>query len=49
MRELILVNVEHWRTENEHFGDYLDAFGERVPEALRAEQQPVAAELAKAS
>ena len=31
MRELILVNVEHWRTENEHFGDYLDAFGERVP------------------
>jgi phosphoenolpyruvate carboxykinase (GTP) len=49
MRELISIDVEHWITENEQFGDYLDTFGERVPEALRAEQQRIAAELKTAS
>jgi phosphoenolpyruvate carboxykinase (GTP) len=47
MQELISIDVEHWKTENEHFSDYLDSFGARVPEALRKEQQRVAAELEK--
>ena len=32
-----------------HFADYLDEFGERVPDALRDEQRRVAGELDKAS
>jgi phosphoenolpyruvate carboxykinase (GTP) len=47
MSELLRVDVEHWRTENQHFGDYLDTFGDRVPEALRIEQQRLAQELEK--
>ncbi|MDH3532865.1 MAG: phosphoenolpyruvate carboxykinase (GTP) [Gammaproteobacteria bacterium] len=47
MQELISIDVERWRTENQHFADYLDDFGDRVPDALRAEQQRIAAELAK--
>jgi phosphoenolpyruvate carboxykinase (GTP) len=49
MRELASVDVEHWKNENQHFADYLDNFGERVPDALRTEQQRVARELEKAS
>jgi len=45
MRALLSIDVEHWKTENKHFGDYLEGFGGRVPEALREEQQRVAAEL----
>jgi phosphoenolpyruvate carboxykinase (GTP) len=48
MRELLAIDIEHWKTENEHFADYLDGFGERVPEELRAEQRRVAAELDRA-
>ena len=47
MRELLSIDVEHWRTENEHFADYLDEYGDRVPQALRKEQQRLAAELDK--
>ncbi len=47
MRELLSIDVEHWRTENEHFADYLDEYGDRVPAALRMEQQRLAAELAE--
>jgi phosphoenolpyruvate carboxykinase (GTP) len=49
MQELASIDVEHWKNENQHFADYLDDFGERVPDALRAEQQRVARELEKAS
>jgi phosphoenolpyruvate carboxykinase (GTP) len=49
MRELTSIDVEHWKKENAHFADYLDSFGERVPEALRDEQQRVAAALEQAS
>ena len=47
MRELLSIDVEHWRIENEHFADYLDEFGDRVPAALRKEQQRLAAKLAE--
>ena len=49
MQELTTVDVEHWKLENQHFADYLDNFGDRVPQALRDEQQRVADELEKAS
>jgi len=49
MQTLTSVDVAHWKVENQHFADYLDSFGERVPVALREEQQRVAAELEKAS
>ncbi len=49
MAELTSINVDEWKIENQHFGEYLDTFGDRVPQALRAEQQRVAAELDKAS
>jgi len=49
MRELTSIDIAHWKTENEHFSDYLDTFGDRVPEALRAEQRRVAAALDQAS
>jgi phosphoenolpyruvate carboxykinase (GTP) len=47
MRKLTTVDVDHWRTENAHFSDYLDEYGEHVPNALRSEQQHMAAELEK--
>ena len=47
MKELLRIDVERWRTENQHFGDYLDTFGDRVPEALRVEQQRLAQKLEK--
>ena len=47
MQELLSIDVGRWRTENQHFADYLDQYGERVPAALRAEQQRIAAELEK--
>jgi phosphoenolpyruvate carboxykinase (GTP) len=48
MRELLCVDFEDWKTENEHFAAYLDKFGERTPDALRAEQQRLASELEQA-
>ncbi len=48
MRELLSVDFKDWKIENEQFAAYLDEFGERVPEELRAEQRRVAAELDRA-
>ena len=47
MRELLEIDIDHWQVENEHFGDYLNEFGDRVPAALRREQQRLAKELKK--
>ncbi len=47
MQELTHVDIESWRAELATFADYLDSFGKRVPDALRAEQQRVAAALTK--
>ncbi len=45
MRELTSVDVEHWKTENAHFAEYLDGYGKHVPQALREQQQRMAEEL----
>jgi phosphoenolpyruvate carboxykinase (GTP) len=47
MRTLTSVDVEHWRSENAHFADYLDGYGKHVPPALREEQQKMADGLEK--
>ena len=47
MRVLTSVDVEHWKTENVHFADYLDGYGKHVPQALREQQQRMAEELDK--
>ena len=49
MTALTSIDVERWKLENRHFADYLDEFGDRVPQALRNEQQRVARELDKSS
>ncbi len=52
METLTAVDLEHWYTELDHFGDYLDEFGhEHVPVRLREEQKRVvkALSLARAS
>ena len=48
MRQLLAIDAARWRLENEHFGAYLDEFGDRVPPALRAEQQRLAKALERA-
>ena len=48
MHELLTLDLDKWAAENAHFAEYLDEFGHRVPEALRAEQQRVAAALDRA-
>ncbi|MCB1600153.1 MAG: phosphoenolpyruvate carboxykinase (GTP) [Lysobacterales bacterium] len=42
---LLTVDREGWRRELDEIGGYLDSFGDRVPEALRFEQQRVRASL----
>ncbi|HVT33105.1 MAG TPA: phosphoenolpyruvate carboxykinase (GTP) [Rhodanobacteraceae bacterium] len=42
---LLDVDAHGWRREIDDIGQYLDTFGDRMPEALRNEQQRVASEL----
>jgi phosphoenolpyruvate carboxykinase (GTP) len=43
---LLAVDAEGWRKEVAEIGSYLDSFGDRVPETLRAEHAKVSARLA---
>ena len=45
MEALLSVDIDRWKTENAHFAEYLDQYGDRVPDALRTEQRRVAAAL----
>jgi len=45
MRKLTTINPVSWSQEMESIGDYLETFGDRVPEALREEQRRIKAEL----
>ena len=44
-RSLISINDDQWRQEMDEFGEYLESFGERLPEALRTQHQIVKAAL----
>lgn len=49
MAALTSIDTEQWQTEMNAIGEYLDSYGERLPDALRQEQQRVVAELSKVS
>lgn len=48
MQALTSIDAEQWRTEMAAIGEYLESYGDRLPEALRAEQRRIVAELAVA-
>ncbi|MGI9205830.1 MAG: phosphoenolpyruvate carboxykinase (GTP) [Woeseiaceae bacterium] len=48
MDALLSVNLDAWRDEMDSVGAYLDSYGERLPAALKKEQEEVLAELQKA-
>lgn len=41
VEQLLTVNLEQWRIEMRHIREYLDEFGERVPEQLLAEHDKI--------
>ncbi len=45
MNALISIDRDQWRTEIESVGEYLDSYGDRLPESLRQQQQQIAKEL----
>ncbi len=44
-QSLISINDDQWRQEMSDFGDYLDSFGDRLPEKLREQHKAVSAAL----
>ena len=49
MSALTSINADQWRAEIASIGEYLASYGERLPAALREEQEKVAKALAEAS
>ena len=49
MSALTTIDPQQWQLENDAIGEYLETYGERLPEELRAEQQNVAAALKAAT
>ena len=47
MQSLTTINPGQWQTELENIAEYLDEYGDRVPQALLDEHRRVAAEIAK--
>jgi len=47
LQALTSIDLEQWRAELKSVGEYLDTYGDRLPEALRQQQQKIAAELGK--
>ena len=45
MEALTSIDADQWRAEMASIGDYLDSYGDRLPAALRAEHQRIAAAL----
>ena len=46
---LLSVDADAWQSEMQQVGDYLDSFGERLPDALRAQQRDVSDRLKKSA
>ncbi|MBT8138041.1 MAG: phosphoenolpyruvate carboxykinase (GTP) [Gammaproteobacteria bacterium] len=46
LRELLTVDNASWREEMVHLGEYLESYGDRLPQALRDEHARVSAALA---
>ena len=45
MEQLLAVDVDGWKAELAEVGEYLDSYGERTPESLKAEWERIAAAL----
>ncbi|MEM7082367.1 MAG: phosphoenolpyruvate carboxykinase (GTP) [Pseudomonadota bacterium] len=45
LAELLSIDAGKWRDEMTAIGEYLDSYGDRLPDALRAKQQAILAEL----
>jgi phosphoenolpyruvate carboxykinase (GTP) len=39
---LLSIDVEQWRQEMESVGEYLESYGDRLPEQLRQEHKRIA-------
>ena len=48
MAALLSVNIEQWQAEMESVGEYLESYGDRLPDALRREHAAVVEDLKKA-
>jgi phosphoenolpyruvate carboxykinase (GTP) len=48
MEALLSVNLDAWRDEMDSVGEYLDSYGERLPEQLKQEHATVVEDLKKA-
>jgi phosphoenolpyruvate carboxykinase (GTP) len=46
LQALTSIDRDQWLAEMESIGEYLDTYGERLPEALRRQQKAISAELA---
>ncbi|MCH8249143.1 MAG: phosphoenolpyruvate carboxykinase (GTP) [Proteobacteria bacterium] len=46
MQALTSIDRDQWRAEMESVGEYLESYGDRLPEALRKQQRSIAAALA---
>ena len=49
MHALTSIDTAQWQEEMSAIGEYLDSYGERLPEALKAEQQKIVEQLNRAS
>ena len=45
LEALTSIDAAQWRAEMESIGDYLESYGERLPDALRVELERVSSEL----
>ncbi|MDH5620623.1 MAG: phosphoenolpyruvate carboxykinase domain-containing protein, partial [Gammaproteobacteria bacterium] len=45
LETLTSIDRDQWRAELKSVGEYLDTYGDRLPDALRQQQQKIAAEL----
>ena len=45
LRALTTIDAAQWQAEIDAIGEYLESYGDRLPDALRAEQERVAADL----
>jgi len=46
LQALTSIDRDQWRAELESVGEYLESYGERLPDALRQQQKKIAADLA---
>ena len=46
LEALTSIDRDQWRAEMKSVGEYLDSYGDRLPEALRQQQKAIAADLA---